>query len=228
MAWALAPLSAVSAAISYAVYKRAKNASASVPERYIKVASIFPEEFDDVTRPTDIYLLFVSLENMELLGSFKSLQHWAVGCDFGNRASIYELTGDPIKPCWIQWNMADCTEKFTHVIKLGTADISPKRVRDMAEQNVYNNTKYQVIGNNCQDWVEWLLCEIDPELARAMYERGVRKVSETFLGHIAKRNKSWTDGLPSSLGSSASKGNNSTLVPRYQRVGRQIKIHYQQ
>ena len=53
--------------------KRAKNASASVPERYIKVASIFPEEFDDVTRPTDIYLLFVSLENMELLGSFKRL-----------------------------------------------------------------------------------------------------------------------------------------------------------
>ena len=53
--------------------KRVKNASASVPERYIKVASIFPEEFDDVTRPTDIYLLFVSLENMELLGSFKRL-----------------------------------------------------------------------------------------------------------------------------------------------------------
>ena len=84
---------------------------------------------------------------------FFSLQHWAVGCDFGNRASIYELTGDPIKPCWIQWNMADCTEKFTHVIKLGTADISPKRVRDMAEQNVYNNTKYQVktrANNNTQ------------------------------------------------------------------------------
>ena len=39
-----------------------------------------------------------------------------------------------------------------------------------------------MIGNNCQDWVEWLLSEIDPELARAMYERGVRKVSETFLG----------------------------------------------
>ena len=49
--------------------------------------------------------------------------------------------------------MADCTEKFTHVIKLGTADISPKRVRDMAEQNVYNNTKYQVktrANNNTQ------------------------------------------------------------------------------
>ena len=65
------PLSAATAAISYAVYKRAKNASASVPERYIKVTSVFPEEFDDVTRPTDIYLLFVSLENMELLGGFK-------------------------------------------------------------------------------------------------------------------------------------------------------------
>jgi len=220
------PLSAATAAISYAVYKRAKNASASVPERYIKVTSVFPEEFDDVTRPTDIYLLFVSLENMELLGSFKSLQHWAVGCDFGNRASIYELTGDPIKPCWVQWNMADSTEKFTHVIKLGTVDVSPKRVRDMAEQNVYNNTRYQVIGNNCQDWVEWLLCEIDPELARAMYERGVRKVSETFFGHIAKKNKSWTDGLPSSLGSSSSR-KDSSIVPRYNRRGRQIKIHYQ-
>ena len=72
-----------------------------------------------------------------------------------------------------------------------------------------------MIGNNCQDWVEWLLCEIDPELARAMYERGVRKVSETFLGHVAKRNKSWTDGLPSSLGSSASKGFAMSKVHTY-------------
>ena len=44
--------------------------------------------------------------------------------------------------------MADCTEKFTHVIKLGTVDVSPKHVRDMAEQNVYNNTRYQVIGRD--------------------------------------------------------------------------------
>ena len=71
-----------------------------------------------------------------------SLQHWAVGCDFGNRASIYELTGDPIKPCWIQWNMGESSENFTHVIKLGTVeDLSPRKVRDLAEQNVYNNTK---------------------------------------------------------------------------------------
>ena len=135
------PLGIVISGVSYAVYKRAQKASASVPERYTKVSSIFPEEYDDSERSTDIYLLFVSLENMELLGGFQSLQHWAIGCDFGNRASIYELTGDPIKPCWIQWNMADCTEKFTHVIKLGTVDISPKRVRDLAEQNVYNNTR---------------------------------------------------------------------------------------
>ena len=47
--------------------------------------------------------------------------------------------------------------------------------------------RYKVIGNNCQDWVEWLLSEIDPELAQAMYERGVRKVSETFLGHVVKQ-----------------------------------------
>merc|ERR1719507_1999931 len=205
------PLSAATAAISYAVYKRAQKASASVPERYIVNTPIFPEEFDDVTRSTDIYLLFVSLENMELLGNFKSLQHWAIGCDFGNRASIYEITGDPIKP--------------------GTVDVSPKRVRDMAEQNVYNNTKYRVIGNNCQDWVEWLLCEIDPELARAMYEKGVRKVSETYFGHVAKQNKSWTDALPSSLGSSmsSSKRKENSFVPRYRRIGKgQIQIQHQQ
>ena len=76
----------------------------------------------------------------------QSLQHWAVGCDFGNRASIYELTGDPIKPSWIQWNMGDSKEHFTHVIKLGTVDVSPKRVRDMAEQNVYNKV---VIDKPC-------------------------------------------------------------------------------
>ena len=65
------PLSAATAAISYAVYKKAQKASASVPERYIVNTPIFPEEFDDVTRSTDIYLLFVSLESMELLGNFK-------------------------------------------------------------------------------------------------------------------------------------------------------------
>lgn len=217
------PLSALTASIGYAFYKRAQKASASVPERYTKVSCVFPEEYDDIERPTDVYLLFVSLENMELLGGFKSLQHWAIGCDFGNRASIYELTGDPIKPSWIQWNMGDSREHFTHVIKLGTVDISPKRIRDMAEQNVYNNTRYQVIGNNCQDWVEWLLCEMDPELARAMYERGVRKVSDTFFGHVAKKNKSWSDSLPSSLGSSSSSSSRMKgAVPR-----RQIKVHYQ-
>ena len=146
MAGLLGPLTAVGAAISYAIYKRAQKASASVPDRYTKVSSVFPEEYDDVSRPTDVYLLFVSLENMELLGSFKSLQHWAIGCDFGNRASIYELTGDPIKPCWIQWNMGESSENFTHVIKLGTVeDLSPKRVRDLAEQNAYNNTRYAIL-----------------------------------------------------------------------------------
>lgn len=201
-------------------YKRAQKASASVPDRYTKVSSVFPEEYDDVERPTDIYLLFVSLENMELLGSFKSLQHWAIGCDFGNRASIYELTGDPIKPCWIQWNMGESSENFTHVIKLGTVeDLSPRKVRDLAEQNVYNNTKYQVIGNNCQDWVEWLLCEIDPELARAMYQRGVRKASETFVGQVLKQNKHWTERLPSSLNSTSLKRS----VPRQPRA--YFKIH---
>jgi len=220
MAGLLGPLTAVGAAISYAIYKRAQKASASVPDRYTKVSSVFPEEYDDVSRPTDVYLLFVSLENMELLGSFKSLQHWAIGCDFGNRASIYELTGDPIKPCWIQWNMGESSENFTHVIKLGTVeDLSPKRVRDLAEQNAYNNTRYQVIGNNCQDWVEWLLCEMDPELARAMYERGVRKASETFVGHILKQNKTWTERLPSSLNSSSMKRS----VPRQPRA--HFKIH---
>jgi len=214
------PLTAVGAAVSYSLYKRAQKASASVPDRYTKVSSVFPEEYDDVERPTDIYLLFVSLENMELLGSFKSLQHWAIGCDFGNRASIYELTGDPIKPCWIQWNMGESSENFTHVIKLGTVeDLSPRKVRDLAEQNVYNNTKYQVIGNNCQDWVEWLLCEIDPELARAMYQRGVRKASETFVGQVLKQNKHWTERLPSSLNSTSLKRS----VPRQPRA--YFKIH---
>ena len=77
-----------------------------------------------------------------------------------------------------------------------------------------------MIGNNCQDWVEWLLSEIDPELARAMYERGVRKVSETFLGHWAKRQKGWTDRLPSSISSSSRK---IPGPPRRQ----QIRIQYQ-
>ena len=65
------PLAAIGSAISYAAYKRAQKASASVPDRYIKVSQVFPEEFDDITRPTDVYLLFVSLESMEALGSFK-------------------------------------------------------------------------------------------------------------------------------------------------------------
>ena len=130
-----------------------------------------------------------------------------------------------------------CTRDSTKVLKaslslkLGTVDVSPKRIRDMAEQNVYNNTKYRVIGNNCQDWVEWLLCEIDPELARAMYEKGVRKVSETYFGHVAKQNKSWTDALPSSLGSSmsSSKRKENSFVPRYRRIGKgQIQIQHQQ
>ena len=65
------PLTAAGAAITYSIYKRAQKASASVPDRYTKVSSVFPEEYDDVERPTDIYLLFVSLENMDLLGNFK-------------------------------------------------------------------------------------------------------------------------------------------------------------
>jgi len=214
------PLAAAGTAISYAFYKRAKNASACVPERYTKVSQVFPEEYDAEERETDIFLLFVPLESMELMSSFKSLQHWAVGFDFGNRASIFELTGDPIKPCWIQWNMGDSKDNFSHVIKLGTIDLSPKKVRDIAAQNAYNGTRYKVIGNNCQDWVEWLLSEIDPELARAMYERGVRKVSETFLGNLAKQQKGWTDRLPSSISSSLHK---VPGPPRRQH----IRIQYQ-
>ena len=50
MAGLLGPLTAVGAAISYAIYKRAQKASASVPDRYTKVSSVFPEEYDDVSR----------------------------------------------------------------------------------------------------------------------------------------------------------------------------------
>ena len=133
--------SIIGATVSYALYKKAQRASSSVPDRYTKVSSVFPEEFDDSERETDVYLLFVTLENMDLLRDFKSLQHWAIGCDFGNRASIYELTGDPIKPCWIQWNIGDSKDNFSHVIKLGSVYISPKRIRDLASQNVYNGTR---------------------------------------------------------------------------------------
>ena len=39
--------------------------------------------------------------------------------------------------------MGESSENFTHVIKLGTVeDLSPKKVRDLAENNVYNGTKY--------------------------------------------------------------------------------------
>ena len=140
------PLTAAGAAIGYTIYKNAKNASALgrnkyVPDRYTQISPTFPEEYDDHDRATDIYLLFVTLENMELLGAFKSLQHWAVGCDFENRASIFELTGDPIEPCWVQWNMEESQNNFTHVIKLGSVNISPKKMRDLAAQNIYNNTR---------------------------------------------------------------------------------------
>ena len=91
---------------------------------------------------------------------------------------------------------------------------------DYYESNFYS-PRYKVIGNNCQDWVEWLLSEIDPELARAMYERGVRKVSETFLGNLAKQQKGWTDRLPSSISSSSL--NKVPGPPRRQH----IRIQYQ-
>ena len=39
-----------------------------------------------------------------------------------------------------------------------------------------------------------------------MYERGVRKVSETFLGHIVKQQKGWTERLPSSISSNSLEG----------------------
>ena len=85
-----------------------------------------------------------------------------------------------------------------------------------------------MIGNNCQDWVEWLLCEMDPELAHAMYERGVRKVSETFLGQVIKQNKSWSESLPSSLGSSIS-SINKRKNPNGRRTYEQpyFKVNYE-
>ena len=89
-------------------------------------------------------------------------------------------------------------------------------------ESIFNSSRYKVIGNNCQDWVEWLLSEIDPELARAMYERGVRKVSETFLGNLAKQQKGWTERLPSSISSSSLKGK-IPGPPRRQH----IRIQYQ-
>ena len=87
------------------------------------------------------------------------------------------------------------------------------------KKNIIAFSRYQVIGNNCQDWVEWLLCEIDPELARAMYQRGVRKASETFVGQVLKQNKHWTERLPSSLNSTSLKRS----VPRQPRA--YFKIH---
>ena len=216
MAAVLYPLGvAVGAAASVLLYKKAKNASSTfVPERYTKISQVFPEEYDDMERETDIYLLFVPLENMDILASFTSLQHWAIGCDYGNRAAIYELTGDPIKPCWTQWNMGDRNDaNFSHVIKLGSVKCSPKRLRQLALDNVYNGTHYRAIANNCQDWVEWFLYELEPDLARALFAKGVRKIGDTFIGAQVKSNKSLSDRLPFSLSGSAGKLR-SNAVPR--------------
>ena len=57
-----------------------------------------------------------------------------------------------------------------------------------------------------------------------MYERGVRKVSETFLGHVVKQQKGWTEALPSSISSNSLKGK---FVPRPGGRRQHIRVQYQ-
>lgn len=155
------------------------------------VVSNFPEEYDDTIRKTDIYFLSETLgglKQLQALNDFTSLKHWAVGCDFGNRLIIYEWSGKGGQVSWSHWNAQVSGNVFSHVIKLGTVYTSPQHVRNLAARNPRSKKRYNLLTNNCQFWVEWLLKQISHRLFWALQESQIKKINDTPFG---RQSRTW-------------------------------------
>ena len=119
----------------------------------------FPTESDDVVRSANIYLCLQHVDSMpEFLKEYDWTKHWILVFEFDNRIISFEVAqsiegkkGNLIKPSFKD-------DYVIEVIKppyfIQTIQTSPKRVRDAAANNRYNNKKYLAGTQNCQEWIK--------------------------------------------------------------------------
>ena len=124
-----------------------------------KEQASFPSECDDVVRTANIYLCLQHIDSMpEFLNECDWAKHWILVFEFDNRIISFEVAqtiegkkGNLIQPSFKD----DCViEVIKSPYFIETIKTSPKKVRDAAANNRYNNKKYLAGTQNCQEWIK--------------------------------------------------------------------------
>ena len=113
---------------------------------------------------------------------FECCNHWAVIVKFDNRMIAYEIIvkkdDNGIERITPKWSHLQDSEKFANMIFLGEVQTSPADVRYKAAQNRKNRTTFNLISNNCQEWVQDLLSKMGAHLLRALIQNNIQPISQ--------------------------------------------------
>jgi hypothetical protein len=113
---------------------------------------------------------------------FTIFKHWGLVIDFGNREICYEIIkcteGSIITPIWRPFVSPG---SFNKMIELGPVRTSPAEVREKARTNRLSYKKYNLVNQNCQEWVEIMLKSMNSEnLQERLKEENIKSLG-TFL-----------------------------------------------
>ncbi|XP_073982712.1 uncharacterized protein [Rhodnius prolixus] len=112
-----------------------------------------PPEYDGVRRKAKVSLYDYDTTGVGMSSTDK---HWALVFEFEDEA-VRVIEGINFRgrllPSFTK--VKDPSVRFNS--RKGSVTISPKKIRDLALNNPYNNKTYNVITCNCQNWVNAIL-----------------------------------------------------------------------
>jgi hypothetical protein len=138
------------------------------------------EEFDEKEREATVYLVLRITDRVKI--DWEIFNHWGLVVDFGNRKICYEIakhdTCAIISPRWSSFVPPESSSKE---IELGTVTTSPAAVREKARTNRLSYKKYNVLNQNCQEWVEIMLKSMDERLLERLKAENIRSLGKALL-----------------------------------------------
>uniref|UniRef100_T1HPR6 Uncharacterized protein n=1 Tax=Rhodnius prolixus TaxID=13249 RepID=T1HPR6_RHOPR len=136
----------------------------------LKLPRALPEEYDSAVREAEFFLYPKPLNNFVFKHSVElQLQHWSLVAIFedGSVRTLEAINTDKkLIPSFSK-------ERPSHVDDnsirgLGSKRTSPLKLRQVAERNSLNYTRYGPINNNCQNWFKAAVTAISPDLAQVL------------------------------------------------------------
>uniref|UniRef100_T1HI61 Uncharacterized protein n=1 Tax=Rhodnius prolixus TaxID=13249 RepID=T1HI61_RHOPR len=137
-----------------------------------------PPEYDCVQRQAKVSLYDYDTTGVSLSSTYK---HWALVFEFEDGA-VRVIEGINFRGLLLPsfTKVKDPSTKFN--LRKGSVTTSPKRIRNLALNNPYNNKTYNVLTCNCQTWINVILKEFGFGEETTLIEQAVWALAAVAVG----------------------------------------------